>query len=142
MPDDAEAPPSKAVIHAGPDHASPYPVSRLAPAFGLVDTAREIEQADGLLTAVVTAELRVIAEQIRGLQEKAKEVLARAERDAALHRAECRFQKAPGRVYHLYEREDGTRVFSMLSPDDWGARAPGAFLGSYRLEADRSFVEV
>ena len=33
-------------LHRGPDHSSPYPVSRLAPGFGLVDLAREIEQAD------------------------------------------------------------------------------------------------
>ena len=42
--------------------------------------------------------------------------------------------------YHLYERENGTLYFSMLSPDDWGGEAPHTFRGSYRLEADMSWT--
>ncbi|MGA7801145.1 MAG: hypothetical protein WCC36_10075 [Gammaproteobacteria bacterium] len=29
-------------LHPGPDHIAPYPVSRLAPAIGLVDFARQV----------------------------------------------------------------------------------------------------
>ena len=48
-------------IHRGADHSSPYPVSRLAPSFGLVDLAREIEQADQIVSGRLGAQLEVIA---------------------------------------------------------------------------------
>lgn len=126
-------------LHEGADHASPYPLSRLAPAYGLVDMARVVEEADRVLGSVAGRELELIAEQIRALQEKAREVLERAQRDALLHRAECRFKKQPGGVYHLYRRDEGHVYFSMLSPTDWGGSPPHAYEGSYRLEADQSF---
>ena len=128
-----------ALLHRGPDHSAPYPMSRLAPAFSLVDTAREIEKADQLVTAVVSAELRLISEQIKALQDKAREVIERAQRDAELHRSACRFKKVPGAIYHLYVRDNESRYFSMLSPQDWNGTPPHVFLGSFRLEADLSF---
>lgn len=127
---------------AVPDRASPYPVSRLAPAFDLVDIAREIQDADRVLGAVVGGQLDVIAEQIRALQDKARSLLARAERDGELHRATCQFKKRPGATYHLYRRPNGELFFSMISPAEWGAQTPHPFEGSYRLELDMSFTRV
>jgi len=124
------------------DHASPYPVSRLAPPFELVDLAREIQDADRVLGAVVGGQLEVIADQIRSLQEKAKGILERAERAGELHRAACNFRKRAGAIYHLYRRTSGELYFSMLSPDEWGASTPHPFEGSYRLEVDMSWTRV
>ena len=119
-----------------PAHAAEYPQSRLAPRFDLVSMAHEIQSADAMLAAVAGAELEVIADQIRALRARAQEVLERARRDAALHRARCRFRKQPGRVYHLYREPNGQLYFSLLSPDDWRGAPPHAFEGSYRLELD------
>jgi hypothetical protein len=102
--------------------------------------AQEIAAADAVLTAVVGAELETIARQIRSLQAQAAEALHRAQRDAALHRAECRFRKQPGRIYHLYRAEGGRSYFSLLSPDDWQGEPPHPYEGSYRLEADMRFT--
>lgn len=126
--------------HHGPDHAAPYPVSRLAPAIDLVDLAREIAEADRLLNTRISAKLQVIADQIRSLQEEARAVLAEAKRDQDLNHVACNFAKKPGGIYHLYSRSDGTRYFSMLSPDDWQGMPPHSFLGAYRLEADHSWT--
>lgn len=125
--------------HEGPASSSPYPLSRLAPTFDLVDVAREIQKADAALGNVTVAKLRTIAEQIRALQAQAAAVLDDARRATALHHAICRFQKRPGHVYHLYLRADGARYFSMLSPADWGS-TPDAFEGSFRLEADMTWT--
>jgi len=114
----------------------------MAPAHDLVDVAREIAQADAVITHVTTDKLRLIAEQIQGLQAQARAVLARAERDARIHRAECRFQKRPGKTYHVYRRPDGRLYLSMLSPADWGGTTPDVYDGAYRLEADQSWSSV
>ncbi len=126
-------------IHPGPAHSSPYPVSRLAPGFGLVDLAQEIEQADQMVGSRVEAQLRVIADQVKSLQAQARDILQQAKHDQRLHHARCAFRRIPGHIYHLYQEGDGTAAFSMLSPNDWNGRPPKPFLGSYRLENDMSW---
>ena len=122
--------------HPGPHRSAPYPVSRLAPEMELVDMAREIAQADARLKAAAGARLETIVRQIRALQEEARRVLEATRRDQELHRVPCQCQRVVGRVYHLYRRPDGSRYFSLLSPEEWGGRPPHEHLGAYRLEAD------
>lgn len=125
-----------------PDRSSPYPVSRLAPAFEPVDLSREISEADRLLNTRVRARLKVIADQIRFLQQEARSILAEARRDQELNHARCGFQRKPGKIYHLYRKDNGTTYFSLLSPDDWRNRPPHDFVGSYRLENDMGWTPV
>lgn len=126
--------------HEGPDRTSPYPVSRLSAPIDLVDTAREIQEADQAVNNRTSAKLTVIADQIRALQEQAREVLEESQRDMDLHRAKCNFQRRPGSVYHLYERAGGELYFSMLAPEDWRDGPPHTYKGSYRLEPDYSWT--
>jgi len=105
-----------------------------------LDRAKEIREADSVMGAVVANQLVMLADQIRLLQEQAETILQRAQRDAALHRIGCGFQKKPGDIYHLYHRDDGTPYFSILSPADWNGQPPHPFEGSYRLEADLSWT--
>jgi len=126
--------------HRGPDHAAPYPVSRMAPSIDLVDLAKEIGEADKMLTATASARLRVIADQVRALQTEARQVLENTRRDQELHRARCNFQRVPGKTYHLYRKPDGATYFSMLTPQEWGGKPPHEFIGSYRLENDMSWT--
>lgn len=128
--------------YRGPARAAPYALSRLSGPVSLVDVAREIEQADQWIASTASAKLDVIAEQMRALRAAAEGVLEKAQRDAELHRAEARFKRYPGRVYHLYERGSGVRYWSLLSPGDWQGEPPHAFVGSYRLESDQSFTEL
>jgi len=129
----------KGMTHQGPDRTSPYPVSRLAPAITLVDLAREIEQAEKIVNVRVSSKLKVVADQIRALQAEARNILEEAKNDQDLHHVQCSFKKIPGRTYHLYQKADGGRYFSMLSPDDWKGKSPHRFLGSFFLEADLSW---
>lgn len=126
--------------HEGSERSTPYPVSRLAPPVDLVDTARAIQRADAMLGAVVDDKLRLIAEQIRALQHEAARILEKAQRDAELHRAICRFDKRPGHTYHLYRDGAGRPYLSLLSPEDWRGKAPHPYEGSYRLEADMGWT--
>lgn len=128
--------------HRGPAHASPYGLSRLAPAITLVDVASEIQRADEMIGAVTASKLDVIAEQIRRLQEQARAILDDAKRDLELHRARCAFPRLVGKTYQLYEKPDGDLYWSMVSPDEWGGAPPHAFRGSYRLEGDQSWTRV
>jgi hypothetical protein len=130
----------KALLHRGDARSSPYPVSRLAPAFQAPELAEEIARAESMLSARTGAKLRVIADQIKALQAEARKVLTEAREEQALTHAECAFKRIPGKVYHLYRKSGGGSFFSMLSPADWRGSPPQAFLGSYRLETDYSWT--
>ena len=131
---------NKGLRHRGGEHSSPYPVSRLAPAVQAPDLADEIARAESMLGARTGAKLRVIADQIKALQAEARKVLDEAREEHALTHAECAFKRRPGKVYHLYSRDDGSRYFSMLSPEDWRGTPPHSFEGSYRLEPDYAWT--
>lgn len=128
--------------HQGGDQTSPYPVSRLAPQVELVDLAKQIDTADAMINTRVSAKLKLIVDQIKTLQQEARQALEEARQDQELHRAECQFKRIPGKIYHLYVRADGRRYFSMLSPDDWYGGPPHQYLNSYRLENDMSWLPV
>ncbi|TVQ88443.1 MAG: DUF2452 domain-containing protein [Chromatiaceae bacterium] len=126
--------------HRGGDRSSPYPVSRLAPAFAAPDLAAEVVRAEAMLSARTGAKLRVIADQIKALQSEARKVLQEAREEQALTQAECAFQRRPGQIYHLYRRANGSRYFSLLAPADWQGEPPHPWIGSYRLEPDHSWT--
>lgn len=127
----------------GPAHAAPYPLSRMAPAYDLVDVAARIQEADATLATMTGGKLGVIAEQIARLQQQARALLEKARRDAELHRVRCSFEKKPGGVYHLYRTHaDGTLWFSRLGPDEWVTPQPQTYEGTYRLELDMSFTRL
>jgi len=126
--------------YSGSDYTAPYPVSKLAPAFGILDLAHEIEQADRFISTRANARLDVIVSQIKILQEQARQVLAEAAHDQKLHRARCTFVKKTGGIYHLYRNRHDQLYFSMLSPDDWQGKPPDTYEGSYRLQSDMSWL--
>lgn len=118
----------------------PYAASRLGPGTELVDIAKEISQANAMVNTRVSAKLKVIADQIRHLQQEARDILEETQRDQQLHQAECNFKRIPGKTYHLYQKSNDRQYFSMLAPEDWGDHPPHLFMGSYRLENDMSWT--
>ena len=126
----------------GSDNASPYPVSRLGAPISLVDSAKIIEAASSKVALRTNAQLEVIVEQMKALQERARDIIEQASRDVDLIHADCRFHRVPGRIYHLFERSDGRRYFSMLGPDEFGGHAPPGFVASFRYEADESWTRL
>jgi len=126
----------------GEGHASPYPVSRLGAPMSLVDMAKAIESASDKVAMRTNAQLEVIVEQMKALQERAREIIEQASRDVDLIHADCRFARVPGRIYHLYERPDGHRYFSMVGPDEYGRGGPSGFVASFRYEHDESWTRL
>jgi len=127
----------------GPARSAPYPISRMAPAFDLVNVAAAIQAADQTLATMTGGKLGLIADQIKRLQSEALAILEKAKRDAELHRVSCNFVKTPGGTYHLYRRqEDGVLWFSRLAPEEWVTPQPQTFEGTYVLELDQGFTRI
>lgn len=119
-----------------------HPARTSDPPFSIVARAQEIERAGEVVESHVHGKLDVIARQIRTLQEEARHIIDRAERDMELHRVKCNFEKKAGMNLYLYEKKTGEKHFSILSPLEWGASLPYEFLGAFRLAADGSFEEI
>lgn len=128
--------------YRGPAHGSPYPLSRLAPKFDLIDIKNEIATAQSALTTIAGVKLEMIATQISYLQEEARKIIYKAQEDMILHEAQCNFIRRVGQTYHLYSKEDGINYFSLISPVEWEYRNPHQYIGSYRLEGDMSWTRV
>jgi hypothetical protein len=119
----------------------PYGTRTLDPAIRIIDQAKEIEQAKDFIQTRVQGKLDLILRQIQYLQEEAKKILMDASIDEELHRIKCNFQKKIGDIYHLYEKDDGEKYFSILSPEEWKT-PPHKFCATYRLDYDRSFKQI
>lgn len=141
----AKSPKPKAeqsLVFRGRESLSPYPQSRLAPAFSTSDVQAQVAKAEHFLDTIARAKLELIAEQMRTLQAQAQRIVEEAQRDLDLHHVECRFIREPGGVYHLYEKDNGQQYFSILSPEDWGELRPHRFVESYRLRPDMQYEPV
>ena len=133
---------NKPLIHAGASHSAPYPVSRLSAAFNVLDLAQEVEQAEKIISTTSHAKLKLIAEQMLQLKQQARQILEDTQKNNQLHRAQCQFQKIPGKTYHLYKKPDQQLYFSMLNPQEWGDNHADYYQGAYTLQADMSWLEV
>ena len=116
-------------------------VHRRAPT-DLVELAQEVNKANTFVRATAHGKLQQIADQIRFLQEQARQVLETAAQDGDIHNAKCNFQKKPGQIYHVYRKKTcGSTFLSMLSPAEWTS-CPHECVGSYKLEFDMSWTPV
>ncbi|XP_022668456.1 uncharacterized protein C08B11.9-like isoform X2 [Varroa jacobsoni] len=107
----------------------------------VVALAQQLHEANNFVQANACNKLKPIVDQMKFLRQQAISVLESAQRDQKLHEVQCSFRKAPGQIYHLYEKSTGKQYFSMLSPQEWGSQAPDQkHIGSFRLEADQSWT--
>uniref|UniRef100_A0A0N5AGU9 DUF2452 domain-containing protein n=1 Tax=Syphacia muris TaxID=451379 RepID=A0A0N5AGU9_9BILA len=106
----------------------------------IVDLAKKVQEAHDFVQNRAFTRLSAIAEQIKFLRAQAEKALIEAKRDEELHNVACNFQKVPGKIYYLYQQRNGTKFFSMISPEEWGSLNENEFIAAYKLEADRSWT--
>ena len=89
-------------------------------------------------------QLEQIRKQIELLALQAQEIQQRKELSMMIYGARLSFSPVIGQVYHLYEKQDGSHLLSMISPREWGGGA-GPFrrhMARVKLLADHTWVEV
>lgn len=90
--------------------------------------------------AAVYSQLKLIMKQANMLKLEAEEIINEAVLNENLHNVECRFKKISGHTYHLYQKENNDKYFSMLSPNEW--KPKDKFINSYFYDYDKTFVLV
>ncbi|MFC4263474.1 DUF2452 domain-containing protein [Ferruginibacter yonginensis] len=89
-------------------------------------------------------QLDQIRKQIELLAMQAQEIQSRKQLSMIIYSAKLNFQPVIGQVYHLYEKEDGSYMISMVSPKEWG-RGKKPFKSHYakvQLLADHTWKEI
>jgi hypothetical protein len=80
-----------------------------------------------------------IREQMKLLAEQAKALNDRKSISETIYQAEMRFEPLINHVYHLYSKEDGTHLLSLIAPSQWGRSSNYEFIATVRLLADHTW---
>lgn len=88
-------------------------------------------------------QLGQIRQQIELLALQAKEIQQRKALSMIIYDAKLSFAPVIGKIYYLYEREEGTHLVSMVAPAEWGKKIPfKKFVAAVQLLADHTWKEV
>ncbi len=85
-------------------------------------------------------QLNQIKKQIELLAHQAQEIQSRIEISKKIYLAEINFKPLMGHIYHLYEKDTGDWVLSMVAPNEWGNKLPfAAFVSTVKLLSDHTW---
>ena len=83
--------------------------------------------------------LNQIKEQVETLIRQAQALHDRINISERIYKADAGFKPVINQEYHLYERQNGQWVLSLISPREWGNKLPYHFIASVKLLADHTW---
>lgn len=84
-------------------------------------------------------QLSLIFEQMKNLAKQVQEIQKRVYISDLIYNADLKFTPVIGKIYYLFESNQGKRYLSLLSPSDWGEKLEDIFLAEVRLNADHTW---
>ena len=84
-------------------------------------------------------DMHQIYEQMQLLAEQAKTIQNRVTVSERIYQAKMSFDPIIGRIYHLYQKKDGTDTLSLVAPEEWGRSCPYDFIATIKLLADHTW---
>lgn len=85
-------------------------------------------------------EVQLLRKQAELIMSQVKEIEERVKISELIYEAECRFTPRILGIYHLYEKESGRRVLSMIGPNEWGKNPKfKQFIATVKLMGDHTW---
>jgi hypothetical protein len=84
-------------------------------------------------------QLGQIKEQIELLAKQARKLQERVSISEEIYLTDMNFEPLIGRNYFLYRQASGKTILSMVSPDEWGKKAPYTFVAEVKMLADHTW---
>lgn len=85
-------------------------------------------------------QMQQLYRQAQLLADQAREIQKRAEISEKIYDAEMNFEPHIGHLYHLYKRQEGEHLLSMIGPDEWGrSKNPGDHIATVKLLPDHTW---
>ena len=72
------------------------------------------------------------------IKEEYRKLLEAYEWNKLVYNSEFRFEPIKGKVYYLYQKEEGNLFLSLIGPDEWNQ----IYVGSFKLDSDDKWKKV
>lgn len=130
----------KDAVYQGEMHNAPYAISISSPKIEPIDKRLLVANAHESMQHQAEQQILMLRKQAQLLINQAKEIEARVEMSHAIYKADLNFEPIIHGIYHLYQKDDGSQVLSMIAPYEWGKSAAfHTYLHTVRLLADRTW---
>lgn len=130
----------KDALYQGELSQAPYALTVSSPKIEPVDKRLLKANAHEAMQYQAQQQIDMLRKQAALLLQQARDIEHRLEVSHAIYKANINFEPVIGGIYHLYQKDDGSQVLSMVAPYEWGARMPFAeFLHTVRLLADKTW---
>ena len=130
----------KDALFQGDAHNAPYALSVSSPKIEPIDKRMLVANAHESMQHQAEQQILMLRKQAQLLIQQAKEIEERLEMSHAIYKADLNFEPVIHSIYHLYQKEDGSQVLSMIAPYEWGKSAAfHTFLHTVRLLPDRTW---
>lgn len=105
-----------------------------------IDKGKVKGRAMAAMQQQVQSQMDQIYKQMELLAEQAKILHKRVEISNRIYDADIPFQPLISHIYHLYRREEGKHVLSLIGPQDWGRSKPiGTFIATVKMLSDHTW---
>lgn len=104
-----------------------------------IDKGRVKGRAVEAMYGQTEMQLEQIRKQIELLARQARDIHDRVSISEGIYLADMNFEPLIGFTYHLYEKKDGKKVLSMISPDEWGPNPPYKFIATVKMLSDHTW---
>lgn len=138
-PDNWQNPIDKDKITENP-HNLPYAHNVSSAVIFPEDKDRIKSKAMSAMVEQTNVQMKQIYDQMELLVEQANKLKERVELSEEIYGAEMGFKPLTGHTYHLYEKEDGERVLSMIGPNEWSRGCKyERYIATARLAGDHTW---
>jgi len=122
-------------------HLLPYAHTVGSAVIKPIDKGRTKGLAVEAMREQTNMQLNQIRRQMELLAEQAQQLQRRVEISERIYTAEISFKPLISQIYHLYRRETGQNVLSMIAPNEWGRKGMPfeAFEATVKLLADHTW---
>jgi hypothetical protein len=126
--------------YQGELHNAPYALSVTSPKIEPIDKRLLKANAHEAMQHQAEQQIQMLKKQAELLMKQAKAIEHRLEVSHAIYQADINFEPVINGIYHVYQKDNGTQVLSMVAPYEWGAKMPfSEFLYTVRLLGDRTW---
>lgn len=85
-------------------------------------------------------DMKQIYDQMQLLAKQAQTIQNRVSVSERIYKASIGFEPLIGKTYHLYIKNDGTDVLTLVGPEEWGRSMPyTSFVATVKLLADHTW---
>jgi hypothetical protein len=120
-------------------HALEYPHHAGSALVKPEDQGKIMGRAMSAMEHQTDMQLNQIYEQMQLLAEQAKKLNDRKAISEFIYMAEMRFEPLINHIYHLYTKENGAYLISLIGPNQWGAKNTFNYVATVRLLADHTW---